>query len=249
MEMRSVLRRIYCTAINAEVYGPVLVKLGFRLISEAAVTLDGNTYHTAMLDFGPKLLVDGWMAGHVRAELGLDEQEILDRDAREIVFNESRISLTPLEFGVMAYLHDNEDKAVTRTELLNEVWGYKYEGGSNVVDARIWSLRKKLGEHAWTIETVTGTLDSAEGEEAVREVAGAILDDVFYGPGLMQIESLVKEITLQVIDHMKDVVSVKKWALPDDQQKRPPMPWEPGALDDAEPEGETELEVVSEVEE
>jgi hypothetical protein len=155
MEKRSVLRRIYCTAINAEVYGPVLVKLGFRLISEAAVTLDGNTYHAAMLDFGPKL-VDGWMADHVRAELGLDEQEILDRDARELVFNESRISLTPLEFGVMAYLHDNEGKAVTRTELLNEVWGYKYEGGSNVVDARIRSLRKKLGEHAWTIETVTG---------------------------------------------------------------------------------------------
>jgi hypothetical protein len=155
MEKRSVLRRIYCTAINAEVYGPVLVKLGFRLISEAAVTLDGNTYHAAMLDFGPKL-VDGWMAGHVRAELGLDEQEILDRDARELVFNESHISLTPLEFGVMAYLHDNEGKAVTRTELLNEVWGYKYEGGSNVVDARIRALRKKLGEHAWTIETVTG---------------------------------------------------------------------------------------------
>lgn len=155
MEKRSVLRRIYCTATNVEVYGSVLVKLGFRLISEAAVTLDGNTYHAAMLDFGPAL-VDGWMADHVRAELGLDEREILDREARELVLNERRISLTPLEFGVMAYLHDNEGKAVTRTELLNEVWGYKYEGGSNVIDARIRSLRKKLGEHAWTIETITG---------------------------------------------------------------------------------------------
>jgi hypothetical protein len=58
----------------------------------------------------------------------------------------------------------------------------------------------------------------------------------------MQIESLVKEITLQVIDHMKDVVSVKKWALPDDQQKRPPMPWEPGALDVLDPGQETEPE-------
>jgi len=95
-----------------------------------------------------------------------------------------------------------------------------------------------------TFETVAGTLDSPEGEEAVREVAGAILDDVFYGPGLTQIESLVKEITLQVIDHMKDVVSVKKWALPDDQQKRPAMPWEPGALDDAEPEGDSKPEAV-----
>lgn len=85
-----------------------------------------------------------------------------------------------------------------------------------------------------TLETVTGTLETAEGEEAVIEVAGAVLDDVFYGPGLVEMEVLVKEITLQVLEHMMDVVQVKKWALPDDQQKRPPMPWEPGALDDVE---------------
>ncbi len=99
-----------------------------------------------------------------------------------------------------------------------------------------------------TLETVAGTFDSAEGEEAVREVTGAILDDVFYGPGLAQVESLVKEITLQVLDHMMDVVNVKKWALPENQQPRPPMPWEPGALDptdpepDAEPEGSSDPE-------
>jgi len=89
-----------------------------------------------------------------------------------------------------------------------------------------------------TLESVAGTLDSGEGEEAMREVAGAILDDVFYGPGLAQLESLVKSITLQVLDHMMEVVQVKKWALPDDQQIRPPLPWEPGALDEVESENE-----------
>jgi DNA-binding response OmpR family regulator len=96
------------------------------------------------------------MADHVRAELGVEERDILDRDARELVYDGNRIGLTPLEFGVMTYLQDNESRAVTRTDLLNEVWGYKYDGGSNVVDARIRSLRKKLGEYAWMIETVTG---------------------------------------------------------------------------------------------
>lgn len=86
-----------------------------------------------------------------------------------------------------------------------------------------------------TLETVTATLESAEGEAAVREAAAAILDDVFYGPGLQQIEALVKEITLAVLEHMMDVVEVKKWALPEDQEKRPPMPWEPGALDTTDP--------------
>jgi len=93
-----------------------------------------------------------------------------------------------------------------------------------------------------TLETVSGTLDSAEGEDAVRDVAGAILDDVFYGPGVAQIESLIREITLQVLDHMMDVVKVKKWALPDGQQTRPTMPWEPGALDPADPEPDAEVE-------
>jgi hypothetical protein len=99
-----------------------------------------------------------------------------------------------------------------------------------------------------TFETVSATLDSAEGEEAVRDVAGAILDDVFYGPGLAQIESLIREITLQVLDHMMDVVKVQKWALPEAQQTRPPMPWEPGALDIADPQGEAEHEPASDLE-
>ena len=54
------------------------------------------------------------------------------------------------------YLFEREGKAVSRTELLNEVWGYDYEGGSNVVDAMVHSLRKKLGEQGSAIETVTG---------------------------------------------------------------------------------------------
>lgn len=155
MEKRASLRRIYCTAIHADVYAPVLVKLGFRLIADASVQLDGAMYHTAMLDFGPRL-VDGWMEGHVRSELGLKNQEILDRDAHELILDGERTGLTPLEFGVMAYLYDHKGRAITRTELLDEVWGYEYEGGSNVVDVRVRALRKKLGEQAWMIETVTG---------------------------------------------------------------------------------------------
>jgi hypothetical protein len=99
-----------------------------------------------------------------------------------------------------------------------------------------------------TLETVAGTLDSAAGEKAVREVAGAVLDDVFYGPGLAQLEALVKEITLQVLEHMMDVVKVKKWALPEGEGTRPPMPWEPGALDSLEPDDETEPEGTSDPE-
>jgi len=77
-----------------------------------------------------------------------------------------------------------------------------------------------------TLETISTTLDSVDGQEAVEALADSILEALFYGPALVELESLAKDISLQVIDHMKEVVVVKKWALPDEQEKRPAMPWE-----------------------
>ena len=77
-----------------------------------------------------------------------------------------------------------------------------------------------------TLETISSTLDSPEGEEAVQAVAASVIDAVFTGPALEEFESLAKDISLQVIDHMKEVVEVKKWALPDEQEQRPQMSWE-----------------------
>ena len=77
-----------------------------------------------------------------------------------------------------------------------------------------------------TLETISTTLDSIDGQEAVQALADSILEALFYGPALVELESLAKDISLQVIDHMKEVVTVKKWALPEEQGKRPPMPWE-----------------------
>ncbi len=73
MELRPQLRRVYLTVIDLQTYAPVAVKLGFNPISEAALELDGMTYHTAMLDFGPAS-VDGWLAALVADELGIEEK-------------------------------------------------------------------------------------------------------------------------------------------------------------------------------
>jgi hypothetical protein len=156
MEMRPKLRRVYLTLADVGPYAAVARELGFRPLEDHAVTLDGRTYHTAVLDFGPGS-VDGWLAGLAAAELGIrPEDHILDREARELVLDGRRIGLTPLEFGVMAYLCDCPDRAVAREELLREVWRTEYTGWSNKVDAVIAGLRHKLGRHARRIQTVTG---------------------------------------------------------------------------------------------
>lgn len=156
MELRPRLRRVYLTVMNMDDYAAVARRLGFTVLADRTVVLDGDSYHSAVLDFGPAS-VDGWLADLAAAELGVQgEVELLDPDARELVLDEGRVTLTPLEFGVMRYLVAHEGKAVSRSNLLRDVWGTRYEGGSNVVDSVVRTLRKKLGNQARRVETVTG---------------------------------------------------------------------------------------------
>ncbi len=157
MELRPQLRRVYLTVRDLATYAPVATELGFRPIEQAHVELDGETYHTAMLDFGPAS-VDGWLAGLVAAELGVDDADggLLDLDARELVLDGRRVGLTPLEFDLLRYLQEHAGKAMSHADLLRSVWGYDYEGSSNVDAAVVRSLRKKLAGRATLIETVRG---------------------------------------------------------------------------------------------
>lgn len=156
MELRPRLRRVYLTVRDLPAYQSVARKLGFEVLSDHAVDMDGHTYHSAVLDFGPSS-VDGWLTDLAAAELGVVKASaLLDAEARELVLDEGRVALTPLEFGVMSHLEARAGKVVSRSDLLRDVWGTTYEGGSNVVDAVVRTLRRKLGRHAHRVETVTG---------------------------------------------------------------------------------------------
>lgn len=55
------------------------------------------------------------------------------------------ISLKPLEYDLLVLLAKNKNRAFTRDQLLNQVWGNDYLGESRTVDVHIGQLRKKLG--------------------------------------------------------------------------------------------------------
>lgn len=61
-----------------------------------------------------------------------------------------------MEHGITLHFCEYEGEAISRADLLDSVWGYDYLGGSNVVEARIRALGKKMGDHAHLIETVPG---------------------------------------------------------------------------------------------
>lgn len=154
MALRPRLRRNYGTTIYPEIYGQVLGSLGGGTIPDGAVELDGIAYHGLYLDFGPSS-VDGWLTRLAADEVGLAD-DLLDVDRRQVLIDDGRVDLTPLEFEVLHYLRERAGRPVARQALLADIWGHDTVVGSNVVDVAVGGLRKKLGRHADMVETVRG---------------------------------------------------------------------------------------------
>jgi DNA-binding response OmpR family regulator len=68
--------------------------------------------------------------------------------------NGKALDLTYKEFELLRYLNEHPSQVFTREQLLSEVWGYDYFGGTRTVDVHIRRLRAKLGEHEALIGTV-----------------------------------------------------------------------------------------------
>ena len=66
------------------------------------------------------------------------------------------VTLTLKEYEVLKMLLENQDVVLTRDRLLNQVWGYAFDGESRTVDVHIRTLRQKLGPAGELIETIRG---------------------------------------------------------------------------------------------
>jgi hypothetical protein len=154
MAHRPHLRRVYLTLRDLGPYAAAATQLGFVVLDTAA-TVAGENYYTAMLDFGPQS-VDGWFARLVAAELGIATCSLLDVGARELVVGSRRAPLTRREFDTFHYLVQHAGDVVNREDILTGVWGDATDVGSNVVDVVVGALRKKLGDRANVIETISG---------------------------------------------------------------------------------------------
>ncbi len=82
----------------------------------------------------------------------------LDPGARSVAFGTALLSLTKTEFDLLECLMRNRGRVLTRDELLEKVWGWSYDGDTNVVDVYIRYLRQKLDEPhgVKTIHTIRG---------------------------------------------------------------------------------------------
>ena len=77
--------------------------------------------------------------------------------ARHVVtVDNTKINLTLKEYEVLCLLLKNSGTVLSRTQLLNQVWGYEFDGESRTVDVHIRTLRQKLGTAGDLVETVRG---------------------------------------------------------------------------------------------
>lgn len=79
---------------------------------------------------------------------------IIDNDKHSITVNGRSCELTYKEFELLKYLMINKGIVLSRDKIMNQVWGFDYEGESRTVDMHIKTLRKKLDEAGGCIKTV-----------------------------------------------------------------------------------------------
>ncbi len=80
----------------------------------------------------------------------------IDMAGREVYVNGQRASMTPKEYDLLFYLVKNNNLALTRDKLLEEVWGYDFFGDDRTVDTHIKMLRNSLGEYRKFVVTLRG---------------------------------------------------------------------------------------------
>ena len=90
------------------------------------------------------------------AEEAQFERLRVDLEGHQVWIDEQRVTLTALEFRLLATLIARRGRVQTRDMLLNDVWGVQVDVTTRTVDTHVQRLRKKLGDAGNYIETLRG---------------------------------------------------------------------------------------------
>ena len=130
---------------------PVILLTARDAVADTVAGLDrgADDYMTKPFSFEELL-------ARVRARLRQDRQTtpvavlevagvVLDLHTRRALVDGRSVDLSAREFALAEVLFRHPDQVLSRTQLLDQVWGYDYDPGSNVVEVYVGYLRKKLG--------------------------------------------------------------------------------------------------------
>lgn len=81
---------------------------------------------------------------------------VIDDKAHDVFLKDDKIYLTPKEYDLLKYFVSNKNIALSREQLLTNVWGYDFYGDDRTIDTHVKTLRKNLGSYGDYIKTIRG---------------------------------------------------------------------------------------------
>ncbi|SFJ60092.1 response regulator transcription factor [Myroides guanonis] len=149
-----------------KIYTPILVLSALNATSDKTQALDYGADDYLSKPFHFEELLSRIKALTRRAKFNYDSLEEshvcgalkINPEAHLVTLNEIPITLSPREYKLLLYLMENKNKVVSRTQILNAVWGIQFDNNTNVVDVYVSYLRTKLdGSSEKLIHTIKGT--------------------------------------------------------------------------------------------
>ena len=156
----SVLRKLRESSETKDL--PIIMLTAKSTEYDKVIGLDGGADDYVTKPFGTMELMARVKALLRRAEPVSDGKEysigplLLNPDKHIIRVDGQDVALTLKEFQLLCYLIRNKGNVMTRDRILQEIWGYEFDGENRTVDVHIRSLRSKLGKAGDLIETVRG---------------------------------------------------------------------------------------------
>ena len=111
--------------------------------------------------FSPKILV-ARIGAILRRTNQLEDENIeaggicMDVGAHHVTIDGKTVELSFKEFELLQFFMTNEGRALTRENILNQVWNYDYFGDARTIDTHVKKLRSKMGAKGEYIKTVWG---------------------------------------------------------------------------------------------
>ncbi|MFJ7732977.1 response regulator transcription factor [Lysinibacillus sp. NPDC097231] len=84
--------------------------------------------------------------GHESSDIKRFGQLEIDMKAHRVLLKGEEIILTPRDLSVLLFLAENPNQTFTRDQLIDQIWGWEYDGSDRAVDLAVKRLRKALNE-------------------------------------------------------------------------------------------------------
>jgi DNA-binding response OmpR family regulator len=130
---------------------PILVLSAANDVLDKVLLLELGADDYVTKPFSPRELLARVRAAVRRLNQGSEKIELFSFDDVEVNFSKMElhregqlVPLTPQEFKMLRFFLNNQERVISRTELLNEVWGYNNYPTTRTVDTHILRLRQKL---------------------------------------------------------------------------------------------------------